>query len=87
MSCPDITDSPKIVEMIFIAALPFRLVKESIQSLLKFENIQLKPEILFSYPDSRAQLDNSKILDVCKNFIHKVIIFNQSYITHFIKNL
>jgi hypothetical protein len=67
MSSPHVTDSPEIVEMIFIAALPLSLIKESINSLLKFQNIQLKLEILFSYPDSRGLMDNSKILDVGDN--------------------
>ena len=69
---PDISESTRIVEMTFLAGVPYENLKQSVKSLLKFENIALKPEILFSFPDNKGIMYNS-VLDV-----GYIIIFSEN---------
>lgn len=68
MFTPDVSESTRIAEMSFIAGIPYEALKQSAKEILKFENIQVKPEILFSFPDNKGIIYNS-VLDVRKNRI------------------
>jgi hypothetical protein len=68
MFTPDVSESTRIAEMSFIAGVPYETLKQCAKEILKFENIQLKPEILFSFPDNKGIIYNS-VLDVKKQNI------------------
>ncbi len=63
MFSPDVYESTRIAEMSFIAGVPYEGLKSSAGEILKFQNIHLKPEILFSFPDNKGIIYNS-VLDV-----------------------
>jgi hypothetical protein len=65
MFTPDVSESTRIAEMSFIAGIPYEALKQCAKEILKFENIQVKPEILFSFPDNKGIIYNS-VLDVRK---------------------
>ena len=70
MFSPDVSESSRLVELTFIAGVPDEELKSASKEFLRYHNSPLKPEILFSFPDSKGIIYNSVLDFVFPTKIH-----------------